>query len=318
MYSELVSIIIPTYGRPGSLINAVQSALNQSYKEIEILVVDDNSLGSKNQLDTERLLNTLNDKRIVYLKMEKNSGAALARNYAAKKSSGAFLCFLDDDDLFEVDKVKEQLEHMYSNDLDVSVCYITSQLNSKFNPSITIYPEVSSLKNFVLNGVLMNGMLMIKKELFIRVGGFSDTPRFQDHVLMFKVLPLNPAVGVLNKNLYTAIIHFEERISSGGKDKEGYKIRHYYEDNYRDLLSEEEVEILDKRQYLSLVSCKFNSGLGFKDSLLAYVDYLLNGKYSALNRLIYIIKHFLSRSVFLKKTIFYSRAYKFKVIERFL
>lgn len=89
----LVSVIVPTFNRPGLLREAVESVLSQTYRNIEIIVVND--AGD----DVEDIINSLNAE-IIYLSHEINRGLASARNTALKSASGKYIAYLDDDDVF--------------------------------------------------------------------------------------------------------------------------------------------------------------------------------------------------------------------------
>ena len=85
----MVSVIIPTYNR-GSLIGrAIVSVLNQTYKDIEVLVIDDASTDY-----TETVVDSIKDERLHYYKLEKNGGACRARNVGISKAQGEYIAFL--------------------------------------------------------------------------------------------------------------------------------------------------------------------------------------------------------------------------------
>lgn len=97
----LVTTIIPTYKRSDSLNRAIDSVLNQTYKNIEIVVVDDNDNESVYRTETEKLMVQYNnDSRIKYLKHPYNMNGAQARNTGIRHARGEFITFLDDDDEF--------------------------------------------------------------------------------------------------------------------------------------------------------------------------------------------------------------------------
>ena len=78
----MVSVVIPTYNREKTIKRAVLSVLNQTYEDIEIIIVDDNSSDN-----TERCIRTIEDARIQYYRLENNKGACYARNYGINKAS---------------------------------------------------------------------------------------------------------------------------------------------------------------------------------------------------------------------------------------
>lgn len=88
--NELVSIIMPSYNTASFISKTIESVLNQTYKNWELLIVDDCSTD-----DTDEIVSKYNDKRIVYLKNEKNSGAAISRNRALRNAKGKWIAFLD-------------------------------------------------------------------------------------------------------------------------------------------------------------------------------------------------------------------------------
>lgn len=87
------SIIIPTYNRTGLIEKTIRSVLNQTFKDFEVIIVDDGSTD-----DTKEIINSINDDRINYYYIE-NSERAAARNYGIKKAKGKYITFLDSDDL---------------------------------------------------------------------------------------------------------------------------------------------------------------------------------------------------------------------------
>lgn len=113
MAKDLVSILMPSYNTANFIGESVQSVLAQSYENWELIIVDDCSNDNSDQV-IQRLVSK--DSRIKYHRLEKNSGAAVARNFALSKSQGRFIAFLDSDDLWVPDKLSIQLKMMIEND----------------------------------------------------------------------------------------------------------------------------------------------------------------------------------------------------------
>ncbi|MBQ8015146.1 MAG: glycosyltransferase family 2 protein [Clostridia bacterium] len=109
--SELVSIIMPSYNTARFIKETVESVLAQSYTNWELLVVDDCSTDSTDDV----MAQFLGDSRIKYIKNEKNSGAAVSRNRALREAKGKWIAFLDSDDLWLPDKLKNQIDFMKNN-----------------------------------------------------------------------------------------------------------------------------------------------------------------------------------------------------------
>lgn len=109
--SDIVSVIMPSYNTAPYIAESIQSVLNQSYTNWELIIVDDCS--SDNTDDVVKPY--LADGRIKYLKNEKNSGAAVSRNRALCEASGRWIAFLDSDDLWMPEKLAQQIGFMKNN-----------------------------------------------------------------------------------------------------------------------------------------------------------------------------------------------------------
>lgn len=109
--SGLVSIIMPSYNTASFIAESIKSVLDQSYKDWELIIVDDCSPDNTDQV----VAPYLSEDRIKYLKNEKNSGAAVSRNRALREAKGKWIAFLDSDDLWMPDKLKNQVNYMEKN-----------------------------------------------------------------------------------------------------------------------------------------------------------------------------------------------------------
>lgn len=110
MIDGLVSIIMPSWNTGRFIAESIQSVINQTYKEWELIIVDDCSTDN-----TDEVVASFKDDRIKYLKNEKNSGAALTRNRAMREAQGEWIAFLDSDDLWTSDKLEKQIKFMVDN-----------------------------------------------------------------------------------------------------------------------------------------------------------------------------------------------------------
>lgn len=108
--ADLVSIIMPSYNTAPYIKETIQSVLDQTYTNWELIIVDDCSTDN-----TEEVLATINDSRIRYFKNEKNSGAAVSRNKALRAAKGQWIAFLDSDDLWMSEKLEKQINFMKKN-----------------------------------------------------------------------------------------------------------------------------------------------------------------------------------------------------------
>ncbi|WP_407926414.1 glycosyltransferase family 2 protein [Aquibacillus kalidii] len=110
---SLVTIITPSYNSARFIGETIKSVLNQSYSNWEMIIVDDCSSD-----DTVKIVEKYSKKdgRIHLIKLENNSGAAVARNTAISKAKGRYIAFLDSDDIWKPNKLSEQIKFMQTND----------------------------------------------------------------------------------------------------------------------------------------------------------------------------------------------------------
>jgi glycosyltransferase involved in cell wall biosynthesis len=113
-----ISVILPTHNRGHSIKRAIQSVLDQTYQNFELIIVDD---GSKD--NTEEIVKEYEDQRIRYIKHEINQGAGVARNTGLKSARGAYIAFQDSDDEWLPEKLQKQIEVYQRATADIGVVY---------------------------------------------------------------------------------------------------------------------------------------------------------------------------------------------------
>jgi len=116
--SPLVSVVIPMYNIEEYIGETLQSALNQTYKNIEIVVVDDGSI-DKSAAVIRSFQQKYNNIKYVY---QKNSGVSSARNIGIQNSQGSYIAFLDSDDLWQDTKIEKQLNRILKSGMEVCYC----------------------------------------------------------------------------------------------------------------------------------------------------------------------------------------------------
>lgn len=128
--NDLVSIIMPSYNTAGYIAETIRSVLAQTYSNWELIIVDDCSTDNTDDVVAQ----FLSDSRIRYLKNEKNSGAAISRNWALREAKGKWIAFLDSDDLWVPEKLEKQIRFMETNNYHFSYTnYIEIDEQSKPN-----------------------------------------------------------------------------------------------------------------------------------------------------------------------------------------
>ncbi len=205
--NALVSVVIPTYNRSLFISDAIESVLNQTYEQIEIIVVDDGSTDKTREI-VERYGSS-----VKYI-FQKNSGPGSARNKGIRMSSGEYIAFLDSDDLWERGKVEEQVEFFKRNKAYALCC--TDAVEVEMHSGKILNNSIAD--NMVIkNGLVFDHLLkyqfinsstvMIKKQVLSKTGMFSETLRaFEDRYLYFN-LARKHKIYFLNKKLVKTRIH---------------------------------------------------------------------------------------------------------------
>jgi len=176
---NLVSIIIPYFKKKDYILDAINSILNQTYQNFEIIIVYDDI--DKSELSLIYKIQKV-DKRIKVLINKKNLGAGLSRNYAIKNSNGKYIAFLDADDIWNVEKLKKQVSIMEQKNL--SITHTSYKILDKNNN----YATIRIAKNLDYKKLLKScdvglSTVMIKKNLFSKKNKFSNLKTKEDYVL---------------------------------------------------------------------------------------------------------------------------------------
>ncbi len=156
--TELISIITPVYNSEKYIGETIKSVLSQTYHNWEMLIADDCSQDS-----TAEVIKQFNDQRIKYFKLEKNSGAAIARNQALEKAKGKYIAFLDADDMWKPEKLEKQLVFMAKNNIGFSFSgYEILRVDG--NKVIKI-PESLNYSQFLKNTIIGTLTVMINTDI---------------------------------------------------------------------------------------------------------------------------------------------------------
>ncbi|WP_407545806.1 glycosyltransferase family 2 protein [Vibrio parahaemolyticus] len=147
---SLVSIIMPSYNSEGTILESIQSVLSQTYKNWELIIVDDRSTDN-----TWQVIQTYADKydNIRIYQNKENLGAGASRNFAIKKAKGRFIAFLDSDDLWTEDKLAEQIPFMLENNYPLTYTHY-SRFNNEEELSVVTAPEYTTYKKLMYSNVI--------------------------------------------------------------------------------------------------------------------------------------------------------------------
>lgn len=209
IFNPLVSIIIPVYNGANYMREAIDSALAQTYKNIEIIVVNDGSTDN-----TDEIARSYGDK-IRYFKKE-NGGVATALNLAIEKSKGEYISWLSHDDIYLPIKIERQIETInYSKDKDSIIASAYSFFREKNkiignSPKLPTNFEKKHPLFFLFRGYINGCALLINKIHFERVGGFDESlPTTQDFDLWFRILR-NSKIKFIQERLVLSRSHSEQ------------------------------------------------------------------------------------------------------------
>ncbi len=203
----LISAIIPTYNRAATIGDAVASVLEQTYPELEVIVVDDGSSDS-----TDAVLAKFGDSiRIV---KQANAGPSAARNHGVEISRGEIVSFLDSDDTWKPGKISEQASLMAKAGNDMCCCVCNSDIigfsgepagNSFNNAGLKVEIERGEWLNpgevLATRFLLFNQVVAIRRSAFDQVNGFNQSLRIlEDYELAMKLSAVG-RWGIISKPL---------------------------------------------------------------------------------------------------------------------
>ena len=179
---KLVSVIVPTYKGSECVCCAVDSVLAQTYAEIETIVVDDNGIGTEEQIKTEQAMRKYaNNKRVIYVKHEVNKNGSAARNTGFSASKGDYIALLDDDDIYLPEKVETEVDAL-ERDNTYGLVYCSKIVEHKDGRrTVSKVKKSGDLLFEVLTHRIIVGSdsLMIRRELYSKLNGFDES--FQRH-----------------------------------------------------------------------------------------------------------------------------------------
>jgi len=184
---ELISVIIPTYKRPERLLRTVKSVLSQSYKNFELLIINDDNENS----DLDGIIRKIDDKRIKLFSNSRSKGANGARNTGIINSKGNYLAFLDDDDEWMTNYLETQLNCLMVTDKKVGLVYggYLLERDSKWIPNFQ-KKEGELFSDIILDKLFIGASsnIFIKKEIIEKVGLWDeDLLRQQDLEFLIRI-----------------------------------------------------------------------------------------------------------------------------------
>lgn len=206
--TELVSSIITTHNRLELLKRAVDSVINQTYPNIELIIVDDHSTDGTKEWCIQ-LSQSFDNIKYIHVPEEQSRGGNYARNLGIKNSNGVYVAFLDDDDQWLPDKITLQVElitrkkcdFVYGNRI---VEVVDSNGFSKFYPSKLNPKYEGDVSQIILTDIFTTtSLILVRKKVFDLVGLFDEELKFwQEYELSIRIAQVSPFFAVHQPLIY--------------------------------------------------------------------------------------------------------------------
>lgn len=262
MLEKKVSVIIATYRREFELSRALESVAEQTHKNYEIVVVDDNDDDVWNRIAEEQI----SDFRMKYPKVElkyiqnhPNLGSAKTRNVGISVAIGDYVCFLDDDDVYLPNRISSQLSAMVEQSADYSITDLA--LYSEAGKLIEIrrrgyidkYDTESLTKYHLMHHMTGTDVLMFKREYLESIGGFDPIDIGDEFYLMMKAIEHRGKFIYIPVCDVKAVVHTERiGLSSGMNKIHGENSLYRFKKNRFELLDKKTRRYIKMRHHMVL------------------------------------------------------------------
>lgn len=257
--SGLVSVIIPTYKRCDMLVRAIESVVNQTYRNIEIIVVNDNIPGDEFSMLLYDEMKKITDERLVFVEQKKHINGAAARNYGIKLAKGEYIAFLDDDDYWLPEKLENQVRafEKLGSEWGVVSSLVVRHKNGNLVMAVPPYKSGYILHEIMQRTVDLSTIaVLIRREALDDAGYFDENLLRHQDVQLFTCLAYKYKVFLLKE--YLQVINVDDAQNRPSSEKLA-NIKNAYYDSVRDILNEltrkevEKIFIMNKFECASLL-----------------------------------------------------------------
>ena len=200
----MISVIVPIYNAENSIKKCVESILNQTKKELEIILINDGSTDN-----TEEVIRSFKDKRIKYYKNE-NKGIGKTRNFGIDKATGEYIMFLDSDDYMPKDECELLYNKCIKEGLDICICDFYRVYDGRKEETKLPDFKASSLKENpdIITEYLNPWGKLFKRELIVKNKiRFVENLKYEDAPFVIETLCSAKKIGKVNKPLHCYVIH---------------------------------------------------------------------------------------------------------------
>lgn len=241
---KLITIITPCFNSGETIRKTISSVLSQSYSELQYIIVDDCSTDNSRNIVDE----FLEDKRIIFIKNEKNLGVAASRNKGLGAANGDYVCFLDSDDWWSKDKIDCQLKFMESNNIGLSYMdYVRVDINGA--EVRRVLPKNKASFNDILAGNYIGNLTAMVRREWINNFRFEKIGH-EDYVFWLNILSIDKRIA---RKVKTSEVMCYYRVANNSLSSNKIKALKWQWNIYRSLL-----------------------GMSFKKSIFYFFLYIFN------------------------------------------
>ena len=193
-----ISVLMTSYNNENTIEEAIESVLNQTYKNFTLLILDDCSTDNTYEI-IEKIKNKNNN--LITFRNKRNIGLTKSLNILINKVSTDFIARQDADDISLPNRFEEQITYLLDNNLDACTTRAINKKTNKKIPGFSFYLPVKLL--LLYKNPFIHGTLLINKKVLNRIGNYNENFYFaQDFKLMKDLIDTKYNVGILNKVLY--------------------------------------------------------------------------------------------------------------------
>ena len=210
-----ISVLLSTYNNEKTIKDSIASILNQTYKNFELLIIDDGS-----EDNTLQICKSFSDSRIKLFKNDSNIGLTKSLNKVSQYATGKYLARQDGDDISLNNRLQKQIavfNKLDNLDIVTSRAYIKN--SNRIIPKYRNYISYKILINYL--NPFIHGTLMIKNDSFIKLNRYNENFIYaQDYKLFYDAIKLNMKIKVISEPIY--ILNLENNISSNKREDQQY------------------------------------------------------------------------------------------------
>lgn len=294
-----VSTIIPTYNCEQYIRETIESALSQTYKDMEFIVVDDGSTDR-----TEEIIKSFSPK-LKYIHYNENQGPSAARNRGIKEAQGEYVAFLDHDDIWMPTKIEEQIK-LFENNKDLALAYSNFCYVDHRNVEMgALFDTVKPQRGFVFEKLILDNFVpttsvIAKKKILEEVGGFNERFMISHDFDLYLRIAERYQIDFIDSPLVKHRIYPDSASSKKRKImlEETINITTFYKDRIR-LTNTALARELDKRiaKYIFYMALWMLEHANRKEALSRYFDSVRTGAFDykiLLGGVFFIIPRFIS------------------------